>query len=85
MSNFGETKVFDIIEIIPSHYKPEFPIGNKYVVVGTLNNDGSDAEIIDENGDYRIVCMEDYKVIGNVQHLRESFMEEMQKPQSKNS
>jgi len=70
-----DVKPFDIIEIIPSHYAPSHKIGNKYVVVGSL--DGFDAEIIDENGEYSMVCGEDYKVIGNVTDKRKAFCDKI--------
>lgn len=71
MSLNNTAKLFDVIEIVPSYYKEEHAIGNKYVVVGTL--DGFDVEIINEKGEYDTVCWEDYKIIGNVNDLRENF------------
>lgn len=73
-------KPFDVIEIISSHYVPTYPIGNIYVVIGC--EDGYDAEIIDENGKYNMVCWEDYKIIGNAKELKAKFIEEIRQQQN---
>lgn len=66
---------FDIIEIIPSAYHPPYEIGSKFVVVGSL--DGFDVEIINHEGDFDTICIEDYKVVGNVSDERDKYFSEL--------
>lgn len=61
-------KLHDIIEIIPSHYVPDLPIGNRYVVLKC--EDGWDVEVVNEKGEFCFVCAEDFKIIGTVNDLR---------------
>lgn len=63
----------DIIEIIESHYVPAHPIGNRYVVIETF--DGYDVCIINERGEYDMVCGEDYRIIGSVEKARKTFQD----------
>lgn len=60
---YKDTKPYDIVQIVPSCYDSDYPIGQCFVAIGVI--DRYDVEIINDKGEFDILFGEEYEVIGN--------------------